>query len=168
MKQRIINKQNNSRHCVVCGNCNQFGLNGRFYDLENGEVVGFVNTRDWHQSYPGRVHGGMTAAMLDEIIARAMWVSEPTSWSVTASLDVKYKLPIPTDATLKIIGRVTRNSRKIFEGEGIVYLENGLVAAIGKGKYLKMPAGEIADEAYLDTDWYLIDGEADPEEVEIP
>jgi uncharacterized protein (TIGR00369 family) len=167
MKYRVVNKQNNSSRCVVCGDHNKFSLGARFYDLENGEVAAVFHTEDWHQSYPGRLHGGLAAAVLDETIGRAMWVAEPDTWAVTVELTLRYKKPIPTDATLKAIGRVTRDTRKIFEGSGEILLPDGSVAAEGSGKYLKMPVGNIADEEFLAREWYRIEDEDEPAEIEI-
>ena len=166
MKYKIIGKQNNGRNCVVCGNQNEFSLGARFYDLENGQMAAVFHTKEWHQSYPGRVHGGMSASVLDELMGRAICVAEPGTWSVTVDLNIKYKAPVPTDAKLTAVARITRDTRKIFEGEGEVYLEDGTVAVKGKGKYLKMPATDVASSEFLKTDWNYLE-EDDPEYIEI-
>ena len=168
MKYKVVGKQNNSRMCVICGDKNKFGMNGRFYDLENGDAVGIMNTKDCQQSYPGRVHGGMIAAVIDELIARAMWVSDPDAWGVTVDISVKYRKPVPTDSEIKAVGRVTKITHRSFEGEAEIYLEDGSLAATGHGKYLKIPVEEIADERYLESEWYNLGGEDDPCEIELP
>jgi len=48
---------------------NPFGLKGSFYELENKELVCIFTPSEMHQSYPGRLHGGITTAILDETIA---------------------------------------------------------------------------------------------------
>lgn len=58
LKYKVIKKQNSSKSCVVCGTANDLGLKTSFYEIENGELVAICNTKDWHKSYPGRVHGG--------------------------------------------------------------------------------------------------------------
>lgn len=164
MKQKVVGKQNNSSRCLVCGDKNQFTLNTRFYEVENGELVAVFQTKDHHQSYPGRTHGGIAAAVLDETIGRAICVAEPDTWAVTVELTVKYKNPIPTDACLKAVARISRNTRRIFEGEGEILLEDGTVAATARGKYMKMPVGQIADEDFMKNEWYLLE-EEDPKEI---
>ncbi|MEG1930411.1 MAG: PaaI family thioesterase [Anaerovorax sp.] len=164
MERKIINKQNNSSRCVVCGDQNSFSLNTRFYEVENGELVAIFQTKDHHQSYPGRVHGGMAAAILDETIGRAICVQEPGTWAVTVELNMKYKRPLPTDAKLKAVARITRNTRKIFEGEGEILLEDGAVAVSAWGKYMKLPVDQIADEEFMKNQWYRLE-EEDPEWV---
>lgn len=166
MKHKITNKQNNGKNCVVCGDHNEFSLNARFYDLDSGEMAAVFHTRDWHQSYPGRVHGGMAAAVLDELMGRAICVDEPGTWSVTVDLNVKYKAPVPTDSELTAVARVVKNNRKIFESEGEIYLDDGKVAVKAHAKYMKLPADKIADQSFLDTEWYYLE-EDDPEYIEI-
>lgn len=167
MKYKVTRKQNNSSRCIVCGTDNKFSLNSRFYELENGELACKFRTEDWHQSYPGRTHGGMAAAILDELIGRAMCIDEPDCWGVTVELNLKYKKPVPTEADLTAVARVTRNSRKIFEGTGELLLPDGTVAVEASGKYMKMPVGKIAEGDFVDNEWYLLEEESDPVEIEI-
>ncbi len=58
------------------------GLRGRFYVLELAaagvpEVLGVFTLREEHQSYPGRLHGGISTAILDETIGRAITIADP-------------------------------------------------------------------------------------------
>lgn len=151
---------------MVCGIKNKFSLGARFYELDNRELACTFQTREFHQSYPGRLHGGVAAGILDETIGRAIDNFEPGTWAVTVELNVKYKKPIPINATLKAIGRVTSNNRKIFEAEGEILLEDGSIAATSWGKYLKMNDKAMAEEAFSEKEWFVLD-ETDPEEMEI-
>jgi len=151
---------------MVCGVENKFTLNSRFYELENGELAVAFRTEDWHQSYPGRIHGGIAAAVLDELIGRAMCIGEPDMWGVTVELNVKYKKPIPTEADLKAVARITKISRKLFEGTGEIMLPDGTVAASAWGKYMKMPIEKISSREFTENEWFLID-EKNPDYLEI-
>jgi uncharacterized protein (TIGR00369 family) len=167
MKHKIVNKQNNSSGCVVCGDRNGFSMNTRFYDLENGDVAAVFRTEEWHQSYPGRVHGGLVAAVLDETIGRTICVVEPDTWGVTVTLEIKYKKPVPTGATLRAVGKLTRNTRKLFEGSGEILLADGSVAVACTGKYLKMRPQDLVDTAFLDREWYRIEDADELSELEL-
>ncbi len=167
MKYKVTRKQNNSRKCILCGVENSSGMNARFYELENGELACIFNTKDCQQSYPGRTHGGMVGVVLDEAIGRALGIPEPEVFGVTVELTTKYKKPVPTDETLLCVARITRNTRKIFEGTGEIYLKDGTVAAEGHGKYMKMPVDDISTEQFTEENWFLLD-EDDPKEIEIP
>ena len=60
MKKKIIRKQNNSTRCFICGLDNDKGLRAEFYELEDGTLAATAVAHALHQSYPGRVHGGVT------------------------------------------------------------------------------------------------------------
>ena len=167
MKYKVVKKQNSSKMCIVCGEDNDLGLKTSFYELENNELVAVCDTKDWHQSYPGRVHGGMSAALLDETIGRAISINDETIWGVTASLDIKYKKPIPTDVTIKVIGRITKENRKLFEGSGEIILPNGEVAATATGKYMKMSVEKITQNGLDENEWFLIGDENIPEYIDL-
>jgi acyl-coenzyme A thioesterase PaaI-like protein len=58
--------------CFVCGEKNDFGLRAKFYETDNNELVALINPSEQHQGYPGRMHGGIAATILDETMARSM------------------------------------------------------------------------------------------------
>lgn len=154
MKYKVLKKQNISSHCIVCGIDNDLGLKANFYELENNELVAICDTKEWHQSYPGRMHGGMSAAILDETIGRAITILDGEIWGVTVSLDIKYKKPVPTDCKIKVVGRITKQNRKLFEGSGEIILPDGEVAVTASGKYMKMPIEKITNnDDVLKTEW---------------
>lgn len=166
MKHKIVDKKHNSNHCMVCGIENPFSLGARFYQMDNQELVCTFETKDFHQSYPGRLHGGMAAAILDETIGRAIDIIEPGAWAVTVELNIKYKKPIPLNAKLKAIGRITANNRRLFEAEGEILLEDGTVAATSWGRYMKLQDSSLAEETFSQGEWFVLQ-EDDPEEMEI-
>lgn len=168
MKYKVIKKQNNSKSCIVCGTGNDLGLKTSFYELENGELVAICNTKDWHQSYPGMVHGGISGALLDETIGRAISIKEKTTWGVTVELDIKYKKPVPTDTQIKIVGRITKENRKLFQGSGEIILPNGDIAVTASAKYVKMDPEQITEGGLDETEWFLNEDEVNIEYIELP
>ena len=168
MKKNIVRKHNAAQHCFVCGVNNSLGLHTDFYELEDGSFVGLVTPRDVHQSYPGRLHGGVIAALLDETIGRAINVSEPDTWAVTAELSIQYKKPVPYDVALRITGKILENNRRVFIGEGAILLPSGEVAATATGKYIKMPLPNIADFDASGESWRVYPRETDPTQIDLP
>ena len=165
MKQRVVTKQENCSQCMVCGLENESGLKASFFELENGEVVAIFRPHERHQSYPGRLHGGMAAAVLDETIGRAMKIKNKDAWSVTVELKMRYRKPIPLQEEVKAVGRITKDSSRLFEGTGEIVLNNGDVAVTAFGKYMKMPIGKIADSDRLK--WQVTVSDDDPKEIDI-
>ncbi|NLJ47302.1 MAG: PaaI family thioesterase [Treponema sp.] len=169
MPHPVTKKQNNSRMCFVCGLFNDHSLKASFYETESGELVAKIKPTELHQSYPGRMHGGIAAAILDETIGRAIAVGKNDQvWGVTVELTTKYRKPVPLDQDLWIIGRVTKDGSRFFEGSGEIVLESGETAVSAVGRYLKVPIDRITDAAMDERDWFLYSAPGDPEMIEIP
>lgn len=151
--QRVTGVQNVSRMCMVCGAENPYSLKARFLELEDGELMGLFAPMDEHQSYPGRLHGGISSAILDETIGRAMNLTEPDAWGVTVELSVKYRKPVPLDREIRAVARITGSNRRTFEGTGEIVLEDGSVAVEASGRYFKMPIESIA-EGDFNAEWH--------------
>lgn len=164
--RKVTGAQNVSRMCMVCGVENQAGLSAAFYELDDGELLGVFETHEHHQSYPGRIHGGVLSAMLDETIGRAVSVAEPTAWGVTVELNVRFKKPVPPGGQVRAIGRITKDSSRLFEGAGEIVLDDGTVAVEATGRYLKMPIDRIA-EGDFDAEWFT-DKREYPATVDLP
>ena len=83
--------QPNSSMCFACGMDSKIGLKMRFYNSGPGEVTADYTVDKRYQGYPGIVHGGVVAAMLDEVTARANMGGENPRFMFTARLN--YTLP---------------------------------------------------------------------------
>jgi acyl-coenzyme A thioesterase PaaI-like protein len=140
--------------CLVCGVDNPYGFRARFFELDNGELVGVFRPRQEHQSYPGRLHGGLASAILDETIGRAINVADTHTWGVTVEFTARFRKPIPLDREVRAVGRIIRDSSRLFEGTGEIVLEDGSVAVEAHGRYLKMPIEGIVDEDFSLTEWF--------------
>ncbi len=152
-----MRKQPNSKMCFVCGMKNVAGLKAFFYELEDGSVMARFVPQEVHQSYPGRMHGGVAAAILDETIGRALMVKYgETVWGVTAELRLRFHKAVPLGQELRVIGRITRDTRRIFEGEGELLLPDGTVAVSAYGKYIKLPLEQIADFDPEEQEWRVV------------
>jgi acyl-coenzyme A thioesterase PaaI-like protein len=173
--RRVLAAQNISHNCLACGTHNDHGLHGRFYQLaardEDGdapagpELLGVFTPRQEHQGYPGRLHGGIAAAILDETIGRAILLLHDDEWGVTGELTVRFRHPLPLDGEIRCVARITRDTRRLFEGTGDIVLADGTVAATARGKYLKMPIGAIADD--FDGSEWIADPRERPEWVDL-
>ena len=118
-----------------------------FYNMEDGSVMTKFKYRKEHQSYPGRVHGGLITAMLDEMGLRALWAKEGNDeqMGVTMSLDTKYRKPVPYDTELIGRGVVIKNNNKFLVVESEILDLEGNVLANGTIKYIKLGANKIKE-----------------------
>jgi uncharacterized protein (TIGR00369 family) len=155
--------------CFVCGLKNVLGLKAKFFVLENSEVVALFTAREEHQGYPGRLHGGIAAAVIDEVIGRAVNKrGDEEVWGVTVELTTKYRKPLPLGETLRAVGRITKQGNRFFEGTGEILLPDGTVAIEAKGRYLNLPLDKIADSKLDALEWGVMPSGDDPDAVDIP
>jgi hypothetical protein len=179
--RRIDRTQNISRMCLVCGRDNAFGLHACFYELAapvgaaeeaaadpagGRELLGVFSPLEEHQSYPGRLHGGVSSAILDETIGRAILLLQPGAWGVTVEFTVRFRKPVPLDEEVRCVARITRDTRRIFEGTGEILLADGSIAVEGSGKYIKQSLEGITDHDFIEREWFA-DSRAAPDEVEL-
>ncbi len=167
MQHQVTHKQENSRMCFVCGLSNPYGLKAFFYELENGELVGVFQPGQEHQGYPGRLHGGIASTILDETMGRAIMIEHDELWGVTIDINVRYRKPVPLDREIHVVGRITRDTSRAFEGTGEILLEDGTVAVEARGKYFKMPYDEISEEEVSALEWRVVPDEEDPRVMEL-
>jgi acyl-coenzyme A thioesterase PaaI-like protein len=154
--------------CLVCGLKNDFGLQASFYEIEGKELLAIFSPRNEHQGYPERLHGGIAAAILDETIGRAIMLRHPTDiWGVTIELTTRFRRPVPLSGELRVVARITSESRRHFEGSGELLLHDGRVAVEGRGKYLRFPIDRIADFDEQQEEWRVIPTDGDPDEIEL-
>lgn len=148
MRHKVLSAQNISRMCHVCGVDNASGLHARFFRLESGDLAGVFMPSAEHQGYPGRLHGGLASAILDETMGRAV---ADGVWGVTVELSVRFRKPVPLDREVVAIARITRDTTRVFEAEGEILLDSGTLAVEATGRYVKMPIDEISGEGAGET-----------------
>ena len=86
---------------------------------------------------------------------------------MTLEFTTRYKKPVPLDGELRVIGRITKMGKRVFEGTGELLLPDGAIAAEGHGKYIKLPLEKIADFDFEEQEWKVTHAENDPIEVDL-
>jgi uncharacterized protein (TIGR00369 family) len=169
MQYRVTAKQPNSKMCLVCGLRNSLGLQASFFELEGEQLAALFTPRQEHQGYPGRLHGGIATAILDETIGRAILIRHPDEiWGVTAGLSVRFRQPAPLGQELRVIARITHETKRYFEGAGQILLPDGSVAVEASGKYFKFSLAKIADFDAVEQEWHVTNMDGDPSELDVP
>lgn len=100
-----------NRGCFICGVNNPIGLKTRpSRDEASGRATLTVVIPAEFQGWEGVVHGGITAALLDEVSAYAgMSVSKQI---VTAELNIRYLKPVPIGREITIEAQVREQVRR--------------------------------------------------------
>lgn len=142
--------QPNSRHCFICGLENPVGLKLRIYRTGPGEIETSYTAPEHFQGYPGVLHGGIVASILDEIAGRAQMgdPSEPR-FMFTGKLEVRYRKNVPIGKPLKVVGKAGKSKGKTAEGWAGIYDEAGTLLAEATALLINVPA-EVLDSANLE------------------
>jgi len=86
--------------CFVCGKSNPMSV-GITWQLEPGnQISAFFEFSEFQQGPPGFVHGGASAAVLDEAMGLSIWNCGYRA--VTVNLNINYHKPIPLDEPVQI------------------------------------------------------------------
>ncbi len=145
MAQLLARRQPGSALCFVCGTDNPRGLGLTFFD-DGTQVWTDLHTEDHHQSWPGVLHGGIIASVLDETIARVAFLHD--RWVHTARLVLRYVKPGPLHARLRATGELVKDARLLMEMRGrLVIADTGEVVAEATGTFVPLPADARAELA---------------------
>ena len=124
-----------SKSCFVCGWQNRSGLNLRFFTDRRVVEARFV-PRAEHNGFVGVVHGGITAAVLDEVMVWACVVQQKR-FCFSAEMTVRYLGPIQTGMELIARGEMLENKReRIYLAKGELLTLDGNVLATSTAKYM--------------------------------
>lgn len=151
-----MNLQYNSASCFACGLENSFGLRLRFYDNGKDQVFSHFTIEPQHAGYPNMAHGGIVAAILDEVAGRTMMINAPNRFFATARMDVRYRQPVPVGVPLDATGWLiashasrTRARAEIFTTEQGILAEANIL-------YTDLPPALLkVDHAECEFGWRL-------------
>lgn len=154
MRQR----QPNSRMCFVCGMQNPIGLK-IIFETDGERVWAQFTPGDELQGYPGFLHGGITFALLDEVIGRAAMELEDEPWMMTAKAEMRFRKPVPIGEGLTLMGELTRVRSRLVEGRGELRLSDGTVAVDAKALYVRVPeslAEGMKDQMHEEMEYWKV------------
>ena len=123
--------------CFLCGSENPHNVGLRWYIDEVGVVSSEFTLTLAQQGPPGHAHGGLSAAVLDEVMGAAVWQAGNTA--AAAKIEVNYRRPVPLGQLISTKGYVTRRSGRKIYARGEICLPDGTVAVTGKGLYIIAP-----------------------------
>jgi len=121
--------------CFVCGDSgeNPAALGLRCF-FEDGVVQASFVPREEHAGYPGIVHGGILASLLDEV---SIWAASMAAQAlcVTRSLKVEYLRPAKVGKTVEIRAWVVGREGRFLRVQALVEGPNGEVLARSEGSF---------------------------------
>ena len=113
--------------CFACGEENPIGLHLHFFRLPDG-VLAFFTPKPEHQSYNGRMHGGLITVLLDEIMGNYLFKKEGVP-AYTARIDLRFRAPVQIGTTIRCEGHEVKRKGRLVVMEGVITNPDGTVAA---------------------------------------
>ena len=148
MTLNCIHKQPNASMCYICGRDNPIGLKMTFFDDGLHTVTSKVTPAEHFQGYPGVLHGGVVASILDEVVGRSIMAGDHHRFMMTVTMNVQYRHPVPIGVELTAIGQALRSKGRIGKAEGRLLLPDGTLACEAQLTLVTMP-DKLADEQRL-------------------
>ena len=143
--ENCVHKQPNAQQCFVCGRGNDSGLKLQFYDDGVDTVCSKTTITKQHEGYPGIVHGGILASVLDEVVGRVAMVGDHHKFMMTVNMKLQYRNPVPVGEPLTCVGKAVRMKGRIGKAVGYVYLPDGSIGCEAELTLADMPH-DIKDE----------------------
>lgn len=129
------------RYCFACGPENPAGLRVET-DREDGTAeIRWTPGREY-QGFKGILHGGIVSTLLDEAMAHAVLSVVPGA--ATASLSVRFQLPVSTDRDVTVRARVEERRGRVILASGVL-LQEGREMATAEGKFVLVRGARGAD-----------------------
>jgi uncharacterized protein (TIGR00369 family) len=153
-----MNQQYNSASCFACGLENASGLRLRFYDNGKDQVIAYFTLEPTHAGYPGMAHGGIVAAILDEVGGRTVMINNPNLFFVTARMDVRYRQPVPVGVPLEARGWLLKRRASRTRAHAEIFTDRQGILAEADIIYTDLPPNLLdPDEAGSKFGWRLYD-----------
>ncbi len=131
-----LNDRTEYQRNFVHGLRNSSGLHLQYHLDGDRVVTTWVPGAD-HVGFPGVVHGGLIAAVLDDVMGRCSVLRR--RWVVTGRLETRFRDVAPLGQALLVEGWTTRFTRRVMQASSRMTLQDGVVVAEATGTYLPVP-----------------------------
>lgn len=127
--------------CIVSGQANPMGLMMRV--RRSGEAVeGQVNLGAAFEGAPRRAHGGIVAAILDDIMGYVMLIQRTPAY--TGTLRIRYAAPIPVEADLIATAWLAERDGRKLSVAAVLATADGDEVAHGDAVFIAIPAERLS------------------------
>jgi uncharacterized protein (TIGR00369 family) len=128
-----------ARTCFGCGAENAGGLHVTPALDDDGRVRSPFTGRTEHRGYSTIVHGGLVAAVCDEMMGFAMVVYRSGQLYVTVSLEVRYHKPVIIDVPMVAEAWCTRRQGRFVHVRARILGPGEVEHATARGRFVQIP-----------------------------
>ncbi len=128
--------QNSELHngFVNCAH-NTLGLRAQFYEVQGtGVGVKWRTSETGFEGFPGMIHGGVLASLVDEVMAMSVF-RHAKSFGVTVSADLKWHKPIRRNEETRGFSTVHLAGNNLVQVKAYLYQSSGKVAVSATGLF---------------------------------
>jgi len=129
-------------HCFACGVTNPIGM-GLKIELGDRRASATWEPGPDFVGWSDRVHGGLLATVLDEVMAWAP--SSEDAWAVPSSLDIRFHSPGGPGEALRADGWVESQRRRIYDVRGERRGADGRLVGEANGRSLGASPSQKAE-----------------------
>ncbi len=141
-----MGKQPNTKHCFACGLESEYGLKLSFYSEDSQSVTCDYIVPERFQGFPGTVHGGIVASILDEVLVRSFIAGDATRFMYTAKLTIRYRSPVPIGKKLRGIGVVKKDRGRMGEAKAQLFGPEGKLMAEAEALMVEFPKENLTED----------------------
>lgn len=128
----------------ISGSSSPWGLDVELHRLGD-EIEGRVTFRAAHEGAPGRSHGGIVAALFDDVFGYVLGVHHQPAF--TGDLYIRYAAPTPLHRVLACRVRLAdRIGRRLLMTGELVDVESGTVVVTAKATFVAVDPAAFADQ----------------------
>ena len=120
--------------CFVCSAANPMGLALRYTAAPDGSVSASYLGHGAMEGYPGMLHGGIIAALLDGAMTNCLFAHGITA--LTAELRVRFRSPVHVAEELTVRAWLESSGHELFELRAQI-TQGGEVKARARGKFMQ-------------------------------
>ena len=133
--KRSVKKDN---MCFACGEENEIslGLKFKFGNKESTIVKAEFTPQEVHQGFQEIMHGGLISTLLDEAMAKVVYMNGIEA--VTAEMTTRFKKPVPIGTNLIIKGILEKNHGRLIKTSSELKGDSGQLYAEARAKFMKV------------------------------
>jgi acyl-coenzyme A thioesterase PaaI-like protein len=126
--------------CFACGPENPIGLKLDFQIVDGRAETTFV-PRQEHQGFVGIIHGGLIGLVLDEAMAKLLYMQGIEA--LTCEITVRLRRVVDIGEPLRVTAFLVNERRRLLELEALASDYQGETVAVAHAKFLRVRSGEI-------------------------
>ena len=126
-------REHHHPRCVVCSCHHSQGLQIRYKPCPDGGVEADISCPMLWEGYPGIVHGGVIASLLDGAMTNCLFAEGFGAFTV--DLQVRYRHPLLIDTPARVTAEITRSIPPVFVVKAKVE-QDGRPCATASGRFM--------------------------------